>query len=340
LIWRTRIAAALFVLAGAAAPPVSAQVIKLGTIAPDGSPWLDAIRGMAEEWKAATGGTIEFRIYPGGVVGDDPDMVRKMRIGQLQAAALSNTGLYDIAHEMQALQMPMMISSYEELDYVRDRMAPKLEAILESKGFKVLNWGDAGWLYFFSQTPMLKPADLKPMKLWVWAGYPAYVEAWKDAGFHPVELALPDILTGLQAGLINAFPAPPLLALANQWFGVAKNMCDVKWAPAIGATVITLKAWNAIDPAVRAKLLASSRDVGARLSSQVRGLDQEAIDAMVKRGLVVNHVGPEGVAEFEKIARESAYPKLIGNVVPADIVAEVQKLRDEFRAQAGSSKSP
>jgi TRAP-type C4-dicarboxylate transport system substrate-binding protein len=340
LTWRTQIAAALLVLAGFAALPASAQVIKLGTIAPEGSPWLDAIRAMADEWKAATGGKIEFRIYPGGVVGDDPDMVRKMRIGQLQAAALSNTGLYDIAHEMQALQMPMMLTSYEELDYVRDRMAPKLEAILEAKGFKVLNWGDAGWIHFFSQQPLLRPDDLKPMKLWVWAGYPAYVEAWKDGGFHPVELASTDILTGLQAGLINAFPAPPLLALANQWFGAAKQMCDVKWAPAIGATVITMKSWQAIDPAVREKLLASSRAAGLRLQGQVRKLDDEAIAAMQKRGLVVNHIPPEGVAEFERVAVESAYPKLIGNVVPADIVAEVKKLRDEFRARTPSSPRP
>lgn len=340
MTWRTWIAAAVVILAGFAAQPASAQVIKLGTIAPEGSPWLDAIRGMADEWKTATGGKIEFKIYTGGVVGDDPDMVRKMRIGQLQAAALSNTGLYDIAHEMQALQMPMMLTSYEELDYVRDRMAPKLEAILESKGFKVLNWGDAGWIHFFSQQPLLRPDDLKPMKLWVWAGYPAYVEAWKDGGFHPVELASTDILTGLQAGLINAFPAPPLLALANQWFGVAKQMCDVKWAPAIGATVITMKTWQSIDPAVREKLLASSRAAGQRLQGQVRKLDDEAVAAMEKRGLVVNHVSPEGVAEFERVAVEAAYPRLIGNVVPADIVAEVKKLRDEFRARTPGAARP
>jgi TRAP-type C4-dicarboxylate transport system substrate-binding protein len=330
-----RIAAALLLFA--AAPAGAQQVIKLGTIAPEGTPWLDAIRDMGEQWKAATDGKIEFRIYPGGVVGDDPDMVRKMRIGQLQAAALSTTGLYDIAHEMQALQMPMMIQSYEELDYVRDRIAPKLEKILEGKGFKVLNWGDAGWLHFFAQQPILRPDDLKPMKLWVWAGYPAYVEAWKDAGYHPVELASTDVLTGLQAGLVNAFPAPPLLALANQWFGVAQHMSDVKWAPAMGATVITLKAWNAIDPALREKLLASSRDVGLRLRESVRKLDDDAIEAMKKRGLTVHAVPPEGVAEFERVARDSAYPKLIGPIVPAGIVAEVQALRDEFRAKRSAS---
>jgi len=311
---RSRLAATLFSFALWTAAPAAAQVIKLGTIAPEGTPWLDAIRGMADQWKAATGGKVEFRIYPGGVVGDDPDMVRKMRIGQLQAAALSNTGLYDIA--------------------------PKLEAILESKGFKVLNWGDAGWVHFFSQQPMLRPDDLKPMKLWVWAGYPAYVEAWKDAGYHPVELASTDILTGLQAGLINAFPAPPLLALANQWFGVAKNMCDVKWAPAIGATVITTKAWDSIDASVRGQLLASARDAGLQLRGKVRKLDDDAVATMVKRGLVVNHVTPDGVDEFERVARESAWPKLVGNVVPAGIVAEVEKLRDEFRAHAATAKSP
>jgi hypothetical protein len=104
------------------------------------------------------------------------------------------------------------------------------------------------------------------MKLWVWAGYPAYVEAWKDGGYHPVELALPDILTGLQAGLINAFPAPPLLALANQWFGVAKNMCDVKWAPAIGATVIT--EGLADDRSQRARNCSPRRAGGLRLRGE------------------------------------------------------------------------
>ena len=136
--------------------PAPAQTIKLGTLAPEGSPWYNAIRDMAESWKGATGGRVQFRIYPGGVAGDDPDMVRKMRVGQLHAAVLSGTGLYDIAPEVQALMMPTMLASDEELDYVRDHVAPKLEAILEAKGFKVLNWGEAGWLHFFAQKPVMR----------------------------------------------------------------------------------------------------------------------------------------------------------------------------------------
>ena len=157
--------------------PASALTIKLGTLAPEGSPWYNIIRDMADAIKEETGGKIRFRIYPGGVAGDDPDMVRKLRIGQLHAAVLSGTGLYDIAPETQALMMPMMLASYEEFDYVMTRIAPKLEAILESKGFKVLNWGDAGWLHFFTQTPVVRPDDLRPLRLFAWTGYTAYVEA-------------------------------------------------------------------------------------------------------------------------------------------------------------------
>jgi TRAP-type C4-dicarboxylate transport system substrate-binding protein len=122
----------------------AALTMKLGTLAPEGSPWYNVIRDMAEAWKNGTGGKIDFRIYPGGIAGDDPDMVRKMRIGQLHAAVLSGAGLYGIAPETQALMMPMMLASYEEFDYMLTGIAPKLEAILEAKGFKVLNWGDAG----------------------------------------------------------------------------------------------------------------------------------------------------------------------------------------------------
>jgi TRAP-type C4-dicarboxylate transport system substrate-binding protein len=133
------------------------------------------------------------------VAGDDPDMVRKMRIGQLHAAVLSGTGLYDIAPETQALMMPMMFASYEEFDYVMTGIGPKLEAILESKGFKVLNWGDAGWVHFFTQRPVVRPDDLRALRLFAWTGYTAYVEAWKDAGYQPVPLASTEIHTGLQS---------------------------------------------------------------------------------------------------------------------------------------------
>ncbi len=311
--------------------PAFAQTIKLGTLAPEGSPWHTVLRDMAESWKATTKGTVQVRIYPGGVAGDEPDMIRKMRVGQLHAAALSGAGLAAIAPEIQALQMPMMLTSYEELDSVRDKLAPKLEAILEAKGFKVLNWGDAGWVQFFAQKPVVRPEDLKALRLFTWAGDTAYVEAWKHAGFHPVPLAATEIHTGLQSGLINAFSTTPVAALSFQWFGLAKHMTDLKWAPLVGATVISTKQWREIPDEVKPLLRKATQEAGMRLQEEARKLGDTAVNVMKQHGLEVHQVPPDAVAQWERAAR-AAYPKLVGKVVPAEMVAEVERLRDEYRA--------
>jgi len=323
------ILAAWGLLVGPAA--LGAQTIKLGTLAPEGSAWHTVIRDMAEAWEEAGGGTIRVRLYPGGVAGDDPDMVRKMRVGQLQAAALSGTGLYDIAPEVQVLQTPMMFHSSEELDYVMARITPKLEAILATKGFTVLNWADAGWVRFFSQSPVVRPKDLRPLKIFVWSGYTAYAEAWKDAGYRPVPLAGTDVHTALQSGLINAVPATPLAALAFQWFGLANHMTDLKWAPLVGATVISTQTWQRIADDLRPALLASAREAGARLRRETRRLEADAIAVMRQHGLIVHPVPPEVVRLWEQSAR-AAYAKLVGTEVPAEMMAEVERLRNEYRA--------
>jgi TRAP-type C4-dicarboxylate transport system substrate-binding protein len=308
----------------------TAATIKLGTLAPEGSPWYNIIRDMAEAWEEGTGGEIQFRIYPGGVAGDDPDMVRKMRIGQLDAAILSGTGLYDIAPEVQALMMPMMLASYEEFDFVLTEIAPQLETILETNGFKVLNWGDAGWVNFFTQTQVVSPDDLRPLRLFSWAGYDAYNEAWKDAGFQPVPLSATEIHTGLQSGLINAVSGTPIAALSFQWFALANHMTDINWAPLIGATVISTSKWRSIPEDLKPVLIQAAGDAGARIREETRRLSDDAVEVMKEHGLVVHHVPPDIVTQWENVAR-SAYPKIVGDGVPASLVAQVERLRDEYR---------
>ena len=136
---------------------LSAQttIIRLGTLVPKGSRWHEILLNMGEEWKKASGGKIELKIYPGGEQGDEPEMVQKLRIKKLQAVALSGAGLSGIDPAVAALQVPMMLSSYEELDYVRDHISERLEKGLAQRGFIVLNWGDAGWVHFFTKQPAL-----------------------------------------------------------------------------------------------------------------------------------------------------------------------------------------
>src|SRR5271156_13734 len=213
-------------------------VIRLGTLVPKGSRWHDILLNMGEEWKKASGGKIELKIYPGGEQGDEPEMVQKVRIHGLQAVAISGAGLSGIDAAVSALQIPMMLDSWEELDYVRDHISARLEKGMAQRGFIVLNWGDAGSVHFFTKQPVSQPDEIRKLRLCVLQGDSVTFELYKANGFHPVALAATDILTGLQTGLIEAFQSPPLIALSNQWFGGAKNMLDIQFAQLVGATVI------------------------------------------------------------------------------------------------------
>jgi TRAP-type C4-dicarboxylate transport system substrate-binding protein len=312
-------------------------VIKMGTLAPDGSPWHQALQLMGERWRKISAGQVKLVIYPGGVLGDEPDMVNKMRIGQIQAAGLSGAGLSGIEPGVMALQIPMMFDSYEELDYVRERVAPRLEKMVEARGYVVLNWGDVGWVHFFTTRPASRMGDMRKMKLLTLAGDNDTLELWKANGFRAVPLAATDILTGLQTGLVEAVPNTPLFALLDQSFGIARNMIDVKWAPLIGATVITRRMWDSLPAAQRSDMMKAAREAGVSLRDGIRKMGDEAIVTMQKRRLQVIHADAAALAEWRREA-EGVYPKLRGGQVPAELFDEVRKLRDEYRATAVGSR--
>ena len=312
--------------------PAAAQqvVIKMGTLAPEGSPWHQVLQKIGERWRTISGGKVKLNIYAGGVLGDEPDLVKKMRINQIQAVALSGAGMADIEQGISCLQIPMMFQSYAELDSVRDRIAPRLEKMIEAKGFLVLNWGDAGWVHFFMKKPAVKLEEMRQMKLFTWAGDDVILELWKANGFRPVPLAATDILTGLQTGLIEIVPTTPLYALLNQCFGIAKYMNNVKWSPLVGATVVSKAAWESIPAAQRPEMLKAARESGEALREGIRKMGDDAVAAMQKRGLKVVEADAATVADWNRMA-EGVWPRLRGKTMPADLFDEVRKLRDDLR---------
>lgn len=319
--------------ARAQAPAAKPEIeIKVGTLAPEGTPWYDAIQELGARWKAASSAKIGLTIFPGGVQGDEADMIRKMRIGQMQMGAFTSVGLETITKEMSALWIPLLFQNYDELDYVRGKLDARLEKALADKGFVVLNWGDAGWVKYFAKKPIPNLRALQELKLFTWAGSSDSEEMYKSAGFKVVPLAPTDILTSLQTNMIEAFPAPATLALANQWFGLAKNMMDIKFAPVVGATIITKAAWEKIDPSLRPTLLKLAQETGKKYEPQIRKLETDAIDAMVKRGLQIQKLTPQAEQEWQQTA-EKFYPKIRGTLVPADLFDEVRNLVKEYRAQ-------
>ncbi len=312
--------------------------VRLGTLVPKGSSYFNHLQAMGEQWRQASGGAVTLTIYPDGTMGGEADMVRRMRVGQLQAGMLTAVGLSEIEPAVTGLQnLPMAFRSLEEVDYIGEKLRPMLEQRLRDKGFIVLFWGDAGWVHFFSKERLVRPDDLKKMKLFSWAGNADQVEIYKASGFNPVPLETLDILPNLQTGLINAVPLPPFVALASQVDGPAPHMLDLNWAPLVGATVISRKTWDAIPAAAREQMTKAAQEAGRKIKADSRRESTESVEAMQKRGLKVQKITPEIEAAWREAA-EAVYPKIRGKLVPADIFDEVVKLLKESRATPGQTR--
>jgi len=224
----------------------------------------------------------------------------------------------------------MMFRTLDEVDHVRDKLAPMLEKRLLAKNFVVLFWGDAGWVRFFSKEPARLPADFKRMKMFTWAGPAHQADLMKDAGYDPVQLEIDSILPSLQNGKINAAAEPPFWALASQMYKPARHMLEVNWAPLSGATVITRKSWEAFPMETRDALLKAAKEAGTQMKGTGRAESNESVATMKKNGLKVQTATPEIEAAWRKAAEEF-YPKIRGKIVPADMFDEVQRLLQEYR---------
>jgi TRAP-type C4-dicarboxylate transport system substrate-binding protein len=324
-----RIAAVL--LMGAIASVSARELIRIrvGTVVPTDTPWHRALEYLRRDWLRIVGPGLEMTIMTG--LGDEHDLVRKARSGVIQAVGLSSVGLSRIDRSVSCLQVPMMLDSYEELDYVRDRMAPELERRIEARGFKVLHWADGGWVYVFTKKPVKTPDELRRLKLFTSAGDAVTEALYKDFGFQVVPSTSTDMVIQLQTNRLDAFAMVPLFAQL-ELFELAPYMTDVKWAPLVGGTVITLKAWESLPPDKRPALLEAARKPGRELRDTIRRLDGEAIREMQKRGLTVVPVDA-ATRTIWQMEAEKAYPKLRGDYCPPELFDEVRRLRDAFRAK-------
>ncbi|MGH9675874.1 MAG: TRAP transporter substrate-binding protein DctP [Candidatus Acidiferrum sp.] len=313
--------------------PAAAQTrIRLATLLPQGSSQYQVLEKMGQDWRTATTGGVALTIYGGGAMGSEEDSVRRMRIGQLQAATLSVAGLSAIDPSVGALQkIPMVYRSLEEEEYVRNKMSAEMESRLEQKGFVVLFWADAGWVQIFSRQPISGPEDIKKTKVFVTADDINEAELIKTLQIQPVPLEWTDVLVSLQTGLVDVIPTTPFLCLAAQYDLAAKHLLQLNYVTLVGATVVTKRAWDALTPSQRDAMRAAALEAGKQMQIRSRAESGQAIEAMKKRGLQVHPVPPELEAQWRKFL-EGVYPKIRGTLVPADVFDEIQDLLAAYRA--------
>jgi TRAP-type C4-dicarboxylate transport system substrate-binding protein len=307
-----------------------AQVIKIGSLAPDRSPWDDALKEIAREWERISGGQLRLKIYPGGIAGGEEDVIRKMKLGTLGGAVLTNIGLTKINPDAFVLSTPFMFHSQAEMAHVMERLTPTFEAQIREKGFKVVIWTMTGWVNFFSKAPVLYPQDLKRQKLAFSSGEPELEQAWKKSGYLVIPNELSDLMMALQSGMVDAFYLPPLVAASGQYFGVAPHMCSLKIAPLVGGLVIVDRLWERIPENQQREMMAAVARISKKLAGETDRLEQKAIDTMKKNGLVIHEAPADSLAKWKE-ASAKGMDELVGKLFSREIYDRLQQILQEYR---------
>jgi TRAP-type C4-dicarboxylate transport system substrate-binding protein len=310
----------------------SSVTIKLATLAPEGSSWIKSINALNSEVKKKTENKVQFRIYPGGVLGDETDMLRKMKIGQIQAAALTSGGLAPLFREIDVLQIPFLFQKYEEVDAVLTKMDSFFRKGLEDNGYILLGWSEAGFAYLMSTVPIASLADFKKAKVWTWEESPMSKAIFDEAKVSAIPLSVPDVLVGLQTGLVNVVYAPPTGAISLQWFTKVKYLTDVPLFYLAGAIVVRKETFQQISPSDQSSIIEISQRHLNQLKTVTRNENREAIQVMIKHGTKIITPSKDQIDEFKRLSNQ-AISRLGNESFSKKVLNEVSSILEENRRQ-------
>ncbi|MDR2479461.1 MAG: TRAP transporter substrate-binding protein DctP [Treponema sp.] len=324
--------AAVLVLLFAAFPLFAQRkvTIKLASLVPENTPWGAAINRMADSWAAATNGEVELVVYHNGVAGEEDEVLRKLRMNQIQAAIVTSSGLSSVSPDVMTLSYPLLIHNDDELEAVLSKLKPELEAKMTQGGFVTLAWARAGWVKIFSRSAVFTPGELRRQKLGTTPDDLKMIQAFKTMGFQMVPINLNDVLVSLNGGMIDAIFQSPIYVAGSQAFGVAKNMSTVNLAPFMGGILMNQIAWRRIPEKYRDKLLAICKQIEGEIDTSIAKLEGEAVSTMIRYGLVVNEVNPQQLQEwYNDINRHEN--ELAGPVFNKDFYNKIRAILADYR---------
>lgn len=320
------------------APPAAAQkqTLKIATLAPEGTSWMQELRKGADEVAAATQGRVEIRFYPGGVMGNDKTVLRKIRAGQLQGGAFTGGSLDEVYRDTAIYGLPFLFRSYDEVDYVRERVDPLLKEGLARGGMVALGISEGGFAHVLSGSPVRKVEDLRGKKMWVPEGDVVSQVTLEVAGISPVPLPLADVYTGLQTRLVDTVATTSAAAIAFQWHTRVKYFTDVPLLYLVGVVAVDQKAFDRLRPEDRAAVQERMGAALARLDVLNRQGNASAREALRQQGIAfVGPESPEELARWRGIAVEALERLRVRGAYTPETLAAIQAHLEAYRAQQG-----
>jgi TRAP-type C4-dicarboxylate transport system substrate-binding protein len=315
------------------------HLIKLATIAPEGSSWTRALRDIDAEVRQRTNDAVGFKIYPGGVMGDEDVMLRKIRVGQLHAGGFGGQGASHVFHDLLALEMPFLFNNYEEIDYVLEKMENFYRQGYEKNGFIFLGWADIGFVHILSQSPVRGTADIKGVKVWRLEDEPLTEVLFRKAGVSSVPLIIPDVLLGLQTNMVEVVYAPPAAAIVMQWFTRVQYITKLPINYTLGALLISKRQFASLSPEQQVILEEVSRKHMQQQVIQSRLDNQEAFQVLQNQGLELVDPLQEEIQSFKDLVQESI-PELVGKAFSKESFDLLLAHLAAFRQHPKSTDAP
>ena len=304
--------------------------LKIATLAPEGSTYIQALNELNTELKQKTNNGVRLRIYPGGVLGDEKDMRRKMHVGQIHGAVLTSAGLSGIFNEMDVFQIPFLFEGYDEVDFVEKKMDAFFKNGLQDKGYILLGWSEGGFIRLLSTRPMASLDDLRKAKVWTWEEAPMAKAIFDEAGISAIPLSLPDVMVGLQTGLVEVVYAPPSMAISLQWFTKTKYMTDVPLMYLIGGVVVKKNILKKLSPDHQQVLMELCTKYLGQLKLAIRKENQDAIQVMAKHGVKLIYPSEDQIEDFKKVS-QNAMNNQTGKSFSARVRDEIITYLEEYR---------
>ncbi|HEY8431327.1 MAG TPA: TRAP transporter substrate-binding protein DctP [Sandaracinaceae bacterium] len=321
------LALAVFSLPGTMPRAADAQettTLSIATLAPRGSAWMRVFDAWNNSLRQRTNNRLQLRFYPGGAQGDERDVIRKIRNGQLDGAAVTSTGLSLVVRPVLVLQAPGIVRSYQELDRVRTRMHDEFAQQFEQNGMRLLGWGDVGQGRIFSNRPILRPTDLRSVRPWVWRDDSIFGAFLETVGANGVRLGVPEVLPALSTGQVDTVVASATAASALQWHTRVTHVTQQANSILIGATIMSKSRYDSLPADLRAAFDETSAQAHQALVRRIRADDDRYYQVLTTRhGLTPVDLSPHQ-AEWDRAAQQTR-EALVGRLYPRELMERVMR---------------